>query len=168
MAGFGFDAATVRKVALPIKGAIGAPAYLLSALATLAEFKPSDVTLQIDDHVVQTQAFMVLVANVSSYAYHQMKLAPFASLDDGWLDVCVFQKAPSAKVGFVTQFFLMLAHRHLSDPSVRYYRAKRIVIDCTPPMPGQIDGEAFSHTPVSIEVHPRALNFLVPAISSDI
>jgi YegS/Rv2252/BmrU family lipid kinase len=162
MAGYGFDAATVRQVILPIKGVIGAPAYVLSAIATLAAYQPSRIVLRFDDDVVETQAFMVLVANVSSYAYQQMKLAPFASPDDGWLDICVFEKAPAAKMGFVNQFFLMMASRHLGDPRVRYYRARKIAIESEPPMPGQLDGEAFGETPTTITLDPKALRFLVP------
>ena len=166
MAGFGFDAAAVRKVILPIKGVIGAPAYVLSAIATLADYQPSEITLHIDNDVVSTLAYMVLVANVSSYAYQQMKLAPFAAIDDGWLDVCVFEKAPASKVGFVTQILLMMAHRHLSDPRVRYYRAKRVRVESAPAMPGQIDGEAFDDTPAEIELKPKALQFIVPGFST--
>ena len=162
MAGFGFDGAAVRKVVLPIKGVIGAPAYVLGAMAALADLKPTDITLRMDDDFVKTEAFMVLVSNVSSYAYQQMKLAPFASLDDGWLDICVFEKAAAAKVGFVTQIMLIMARRHLSDPRVRYYRARKVSIESEPPMPGQVDGDAYGQTPATIDLQPKALRILTP------
>ena len=69
------------------------------------------------------EAYLIVVANASSYAFRHVKMAPFAAIDDGWLDVCVFERAPLDKVGFVTQIMAMLARRHLRDPRVRYYRA---------------------------------------------
>ncbi len=163
MAGFGFDAVAVRRVALPIKDVVGSPAYLLSAIATLADYSPSKVKLTVDDDIVQTEAFMILVANVSSYAWQNVRLAPFASLDDGWLDVCVFEKSPRSKVGFISQAMLILAKRHLEDRRVRYYRARKVTIESLPPIDGQLDGEACGQTPVSITLHEKALCILVPA-----
>jgi diacylglycerol kinase (ATP) len=162
MAGCGFDATAVRNVDLPMKAVIGAPAYIFSALRTLADYVPNRVTLRIDDEIVSTEAYVVVVANVSSYGYRDLKVAPFAMPDDGWFDVCVFEKAPTATIGFVGQFLLMLAKRHLSDPRVRYFRAKHIQIDSDPPMHCQIDGEDAGKTPVNIELIPKALRIIAP------
>ena len=162
MAGFGFDAAIVQNVALPFKDVVGQPAYLLSALTTLASYKHSTITLEIDGDTITSDAYMALIANVSSYATSSMKLAPFAAVDDGWLDICVFEKAAVAKLGFVTQFFLMLAHRHLEDPKVRYFRGKKITVSADPAVFAQLDGDVWGETPITIELRPKALQFLVP------
>jgi YegS/Rv2252/BmrU family lipid kinase len=161
MAGFGFDADAVRGVALPVKSLVGASAYIVSGLAALAQSKASRIKLTLDEEKLICDAFMVVVANVSSYAFEQFKIAPFAALDDGWLDICVFERPPSDRVGFVAQIVMLIARRHLHDPRVRYYRARRILLESDPPIAGQLDGDSYGETPVEIAVVPKALNFFV-------
>lgn len=162
MAGFGFDGAVVREVIKPIKELIGPAAYAFAGLGTLANYRSSSVRLVLDGESVDTEAYLVVVANASSYAFNQIKLAPFAALDDGWLDVCVFERAPLDRVGFFTQIMAVIAGRHLSDPRVRYYRARRVEIDSSPPIKGQLDGDSYECTPVTISVAPKALRVYVP------
>ena len=162
MAGFGFDAVVVQNVVPAVKERIGPGAYALATLRTLAEYQHTSVTLVLDGETVQSEAYLVVVANASSYAFSQIKMAPFASIDDGWLDVCVFERAPFDRVGFVTQIMAMLARRHLRDPRVRYYRARHISLDSAPPIHGQLDGDMFRTTPLAIEAVPRALSVFVP------
>lgn len=162
MAGFGFDAAVVRDVALPVKELIGPAAYALATLRALTKYRSTAVRLTLDGEEIASEAFVVVVANASSYAYRQIKMAPFASVDDGWLDVCVFERAPLDTMGFVTQIMAMLVRRHLRDPRVRYYRARRIGIDSTPPIAGQLDGDTFGETPLTIEIVAKALPVFVP------
>jgi YegS/Rv2252/BmrU family lipid kinase len=161
MAGFGFDAAVVGEVTRPIKELIGPAAYAFATLGALAKYRSTSVRLILDDEPVHSEAFAVVISNASSYAFRQIKLAPFAALDDGWLDICVFERPPFDKVGFATQMMAVIAGRHLRDPRVRYYRARRITIDSTPAINGQIDGDMFESTPVSISVVPKALRVYV-------
>jgi YegS/Rv2252/BmrU family lipid kinase len=162
MAGFGFDASVVRDVEPTVKDLIGPAAYALAALHMLLKYKSTSVKLRLDGQDVTTEAFLVVIANAASYAWHQVHLAPFASLDDGWLDVCVFERAPLPRVGFVTQLAAVLTRRHLKDPRVRYYRARRIEVSSDPPVQGQLDGDTYSETPLTVEVLPKALTVLVP------
>ncbi len=162
MAGFGFDAAVVGEVLLPVKELIGPAAYALASLRALSKYRVTSVRLRLDGEEVVSDAYLVVVANAASYAFRQVKMAPFASVDDGWLDVCVFERAPLDRVGFVTQVMALLARRHLRDPRVRYYRARRVDLDSEPPIQGQIDGDMFRRTPVGIELVPKVLPVFVP------
>jgi len=162
MAGFGFDAAVVNDVVRPIKQLIGPGAYMIASLGALAKYTSTLVRLTIDDEVYETDAFLVIVANAASYGYKQIKLTPFAVMDDGWLDVCVFERAVTDKVGFVTQLMAVIARRHLRDPRVRYYRCRNITVESTPNIKGQLDGDPFVDTPVKIQIVPKALRIFVP------
>ena len=162
MAGFGFDAQVVREVLHPVKDWIGPAAYAFATVGALARCQSSLLTLTLDDEEIRSEAYLVVVANAASYAYGQIKLAPFAALDDGWLDVCVFEKAPTRRFGFAGQLVAVLARRHLRDPRVRYYRARRIKIESDPPIQGQLDGENHGMTPLEITLLPRALSVFVP------
>ncbi len=170
MAGFGFDAVVVREVLRPVKEFFGPAAYALATLGALAKHRSTAISLTLDGEEVHSEAFLVVVANASSYASRQIKLAPFAAPDDGWLDVCVFERPRRGfgmdrrieRVGFASQMVSVLARRHLRDPSVRYYRARTIALSSVPPISGQLDGESFGETPVSIRIVPHALSVFVP------
>ena len=162
MAGFGFDAAVVREVLGPVKDLIGPAAYAFATLGALAKYRSTAISLTLDGEQIQSEAFLVVVANAASYAYRQIKLAPFAAPDDGWLDICVFERPPTNRIGFAGQMMAVLAHRHLRDPSVRYYRARTIALTSNPPIQGQLDGETFGETPIVITIVPRILPVYVP------
>jgi len=162
MAGFGFDALVVREVLRPVKELIGPAAYAFATVGALAKCRSMALRLELDGEEICSESYLVVIANAASYAYRQIKLAPFAELDDGWLDICVFERAPTDRFGFVTQMMAVLTRRHLRDPRVRYYRAKRIVIHSDPPIHGQLDGDTFGETPLEISILPRILPVFVP------
>ncbi len=162
MAGFGFDALVVREVLRPVKALLGPAAYAFATVGALATYRSTQIRLRLDGEEVRSEAFLVVVANAASYAYRQIKLAPFAALDDGWLDVCVFERARGDRVGFASQMMAVLARRHLRDPRVRYYRGKHLVLESDPPIQGQMDGDTFGETPVEISLLSRALPVFVP------
>jgi YegS/Rv2252/BmrU family lipid kinase len=162
MASFGVDAEAVKRMQPNVKDLVGAPAYIISAVAALAQYRASALDITIDDVQISSEAFVVVVANTSSYGFEQVKIAPFAAIDDGWLDICIFEKPPNDKIGFIGQLLLLMARRHLGDPRVRYYRGKKVTIVGNPPMLGQIDGDLWRETPASIGILPRALSFYVP------
>jgi YegS/Rv2252/BmrU family lipid kinase len=162
MASYGFDAEAVKHVQPQVKDFMGAPAYILSGMAALAKYNASKVVITIDDERIESEAFVVVVANTSAYAVEHVKIAPFAAIDDGWLDVCIFERPPNDKIGFLGQILLLMARRHLGDPRVRYYRGKTVSVEATPPMLGQIDGDPARSTPVKIDIRHRAVNFFVP------
>ena len=162
MAGFGFDAQVVREVLPSVKALLGPAAYAFATVGALATYHSTAIRLRLDGEEVRSEAYLVVVANTASYAYRQIKLAPFAALDDGWLDVCVFERAPTDRVGFAAQMMAVLARRHLRDPRVRYYRGKHLILESDPPIQGQLDGDTFGMTPLEISVLPRALSIFVP------
>ena len=162
MAGFGFDAQVVGEVLRPMKALLGPAAYAFAAAGALATCRSTQIRLRLDGEEVRSEAFLVVVANAASYAYRQIKLAPFAALDDGWLDICVFERARGDRVGFASQMMAVLARRHLRDPRVRYYRGRHLRLESDPPIHGQIDGDTFGATPVEISLLPRALPIFVP------
>ena len=171
MAGFGFDAAVVRDVRGAVKDWAGPAAYALSTLGALAKYQSTEITLTLDGETVRSEAFLVVVANAASYGDRRLRLAPFAAPDDGWLDVCVFERPKTGRsldrmsldrMGFAAQMASALVRRHLRGPGVRYYRAKTIVLSSSPPIGGQVDGERFGETPVKIIIVPQALTVFVP------
>lgn len=168
MASAGVDAQSVASVNADLKGVVGAPAYVLSGLATLANFVPPHVTLTLDNGRPRTMpAFMVVVANVPSYG-GDFRIAPEASPTDGLLDVCVFEvpagiPPPLQGAVFLRQIGAVALGRGHNDPDVAYFRARRVEIVADPPVAVQADGDPLARpTPLVAEVAPGALLVRVP------
>ncbi len=162
MAGFGFDAEVVTNVLQPIKDWIGSSAYILKGLEKLATCRATDVVLEMAEETYATKAFMVIVANASTYAY-DLKIAPLAMPDDGVLDICVFERPITDRIGFMRQVADVFINRHLYHKAVRYFRTTRVIVRSEPEICAQLDGDPFGTTPVEISIIPECLPVIVPA-----
>ena len=161
MAGLGFDGEVVSNVLQPLKDIIGSSAYVLSAIETLVKYDPTEVTLEMPDGTYTTEAFLVIVANSSTYAY-KLKMAPYATPDDGLLDICVFERSFSDKIGFVRQVAEIFINRHVYHKAVSYWKTPKVTIKSNPNVLVQLDGDSFDSTPVDISICPRILSVIVP------
>ena len=161
MAGFGFDAEVVANVLQPMKDWIGSSAYILKGLEKLATCRATDVTLEMSEETYTTKAFMVIVANASTYAYN-LKIVPLAMPDDGLLDVCIFERPITDRIGFIGQVADIFMNRHIYHKAVRYFRTTRVVVRSTPEIQAQLDGDPFGSTPVEITITPQCLPVIVP------
>jgi YegS/Rv2252/BmrU family lipid kinase len=159
MAGVGFDAAVVHSLAPQIKNLIGSFAYVARGLALLARYRPSRFRITADGETIETEAWLAVVANTPRYTY-RWRLAPEAAMDDGWLDLCLFQSSsPREMAG---QVAAALRNRHTKHPGVRHLQARRFRFECEPAVCVQLDGDPEGLTPLEIRVAPRALRVVVP------
>ena len=161
MAGFGFDAEVVANVLQPLKDVIGASAYVLKGLETLTRYRATDVTIEMPEHTYQGKAFLVIVANAQTYTYG-LKITPKASPHDGMLDVCVFERPISDKLGFAWQVAEVFVNRHLYHSQVKFFRTQSLRISSQPEILAQIDGDSFGTTPMDISILPASLSLIAP------
>jgi YegS/Rv2252/BmrU family lipid kinase len=169
MASAGFDALAVGNVNADVKGVVGAPAYALSALASLASFVPPHLTLTLGDAdapFFDGPAFLAVIANTASYG-GDFRVAPDARLDDGLLDVYLFEAPPGPPplqtAAFLRQVGEVALGAHLQNPHAHYARASRVRLTASPATALQTDGDALGETAsVLIEASPRALAVRVP------
>lgn len=167
MCSVGFDALAVRDVRPELKSVVGANAYVLAGMAALSTFVPPQMTLTLDGRVWYTgQAFMAIVANSPSYG-GDLRVAPSARMDDGFLDVTLFTAPdvplPVQRAAFVRQVGAVTLGLAAADPDIHLLRARQVEISAVPTAPTQIDGDAFGGTPITVEVAPKALTVRVPA-----
>ncbi|MHB1001367.1 MAG: diacylglycerol/lipid kinase family protein [Armatimonadota bacterium] len=162
MTGFGFDAEIVSTILQPIKDMIGASAYVFKGLEKLATYSATEVTLEMAEQTYTTKAFLVIVANAATYTY-RLKIAPYASPDDGLLDICIFEQPVTDKLGFMRQLTDLFMNRHLEHDEVSYFRTTKVRVSSVPDVAVQIDGDAFGTTPVDISIAPQILPVIVPA-----
>jgi len=161
MAGFGFDAAVTANVLQPVKDMIGASAYVLKGLETLTRYRATDVTIEMPEHTYRGKAFLVIVANAQTYTYG-LKITPRASPHDGVLDVCVFERPISDRLGFAWQVAEVFVNQHLYHSQVKFFRTQSLRISSQPEIMAQLDGDTFGSTPMDVSIRPRSLALVAP------
>lgn len=161
-AGVGFDAAVARQVETElrqVKRRWGALSFLLAGASLLVRYLGTHVDVQMDDHTWRERVVLILVCNTQLYA-GMVRVAPDARLDDGLLNVYLFQG--HGFTDMVRHVVQVLLRRHRRDPLVRHRTVREVIIDAAHPLPVQVDGEPIGTTPMRFEVVPRALSVLVP------
>lgn len=158
VAGTGFDAHVSRLFATaPHRGFYS---YTKITLKEFARYQPEQFNLIIDGRLVNTDAFILCVANGSQYGNNAF-IAPGADLQDGMLDISVIKPFRSFHLPVIgTHLFTRRFNR---SPYIDNYSGKEIIIRRSNPGYINIDGEAIMMEPeVTIKLLPLSLNILIP------
>jgi len=153
----GFDA-IVNERANILRHPKGPNRYLLALGIELVKLRPIRYRLVLDGVEMVTEAALISVGNNVSLG-GGMKVTPNAILDDGLFDVLVVQ--PLSRIAFLRVFPRVFTGKHLSDPRVTVYRAKRVLIEAERVV-AYADGERVGPLPIDIEMVAGALHVLAP------
>jgi len=159
MAGYGIDAAAIHKVSLGVKGRLGAAAYVLSAARQALSYRSSRVTVSLDGKRCRLNMLLLVAGNTRLYA-GVTQITREAVVDDGLLDVCVYEgrgRWDIIRLGLMT-----LLGRHGRSNKVIQRRVKRLALTWEEPLPLQLDGDAIKDSPAEVEVAPGALWVMTP------
>jgi len=161
-AGLGLDATVARDMEPRERATkrLGLLPYLVAGVAVAVEFYGVRTVVVVDNKkVIKGRSLFILISNAQLYG-GVLRIAPEARLDDGLLDVVIFNGVGPQYT--LRHLFSVLGGRHLQDPSVKFLRARRVMVDCAKPWPVQIDGDPIGATPMTFQVVPRALRVLIP------
>lgn len=154
MASCGYDAHAVRMMDKRLKRIIHRYAYVWAGIKDFAGYRPPFVEIRIEPDSRIVSGSLVIVTNTRFYGgSHQ--IAPFAEIDDGWLDVCVYHGR--TQIGLVHFALHVMSKRHLSLKNVSYHKAKRISLYASCANSIQIDGDFYGESPAEIGIEPGAL-----------
>jgi diacylglycerol kinase (ATP) len=164
VAGAGLDAdANARANRMPawLRGSGG---YLLAVVEALFAARTVEMKITVEDPPEQARsavstALLIAVGNAHRYG-HGIEIVPKAELDDGLLDVCLVEKISKLKVFSCLPIIYFGGHTGLKE--VRYFRARRIRIEASPPLDLYADGEPVGQTPVEIGLVSKGLEVIVP------
>lgn len=143
------------------RGLIGYSKLVLKEFFSYQDFP---IHAYIDDQLVDTKAFIIAFANSSQFG-NNARVAPYASVCDGILDISFIRKVPVTQaIGFASKMFSGTLDR---SAFVEIKKGKKIKISFPQAMPYHIDGEG--KEPVKdfdIEINPASIRMLVPVKSS--
>ena len=158
LAGVGFDAQAVRAASWELKKRLGPLSYVWAGLRTISS-RPVKVAISTNGGSPCGGGVAVLVGNGRFYG-GPFALFPKARLDDGLLDVCIFEKCGYVDVLRYGQGILRGAHTKLRG--VEYFQTEQLVCSAVGAVPFEVDGEDAGDVPVTFSIRPRALQVLAP------
>jgi YegS/Rv2252/BmrU family lipid kinase len=159
MASFGLDAYATERTNLTLKRLTGKLAYIWAAIQNLPVYRPYPMTLKIDGQTLPHRPIFVNVANAPLYG-GEYKLTPNAQMDDGKLDVFIFD---SQNIYRLLYFALrVILHFPLNLPEIFITRARQVEITAPGLVPYQVDGDAMGTAPAAISIHPKAIKIITP------
>lgn len=158
LAGVGFDAAAVRRASWELKKRLGPLSYVWAGIQTLS--RPSlAVDVSVNGTGPRGSGPAVLIGNGRFYG-GSFPVFPQARLDDGLLDVCIFET-----VGYLDVLRHapgLLRGAHTRSRGICYFQAKEFSCSAAAPVPFELDGEDAGDAPVRFTVVPRALRVIAP------
>lgn len=163
VAGIGFDAYVVHKLASGFKMSLGVVAYGLEALRQVRRYSFPLFTCQANGR--EFRATLAVVHRTSRYA-GWLRLAPEANIFQPRFSVCLFKSTAWLRYLLYAGAALTRQHARLSDVErVEVVDATKIVCSApgfAKPVYVELDGELAAQLPVTFEIVPDALTLLVP------
>ncbi len=155
--GVGFDAEVIKDADKRIKRVSGYAAYLLSGIRGLMRGPTPSVRIKLDNDAEELRGYMVLVNNGQYYG-GDFVFAPNARMDDGILDIILFQRRDP---GSVLRYAASLSSGTIvQDDGVVYRRARRVEVQRHGRHAIHVDGEYIGRTPAEYTIAPLALDIV--------
>jgi diacylglycerol kinase (ATP) len=155
----GFSGKIGQRISPELKRMWGPLAYAVSALDLLDEFQPYSVTLTSGGGFTETfEAVNIFVAN-GSFTGGGIQVSPEANMRDGQFElVVVLEGRLMELLGSIGD---LLAGVPDTNEVVKRYKTTEVRMESNPRLPVNLDGELFTKGPVSFEIVPSALEFIV-------
>lgn len=132
-------------------------AYVMAAIKEIATFQSRKIEFLIDNQKMSADVMMITVCNGNYYG-GGMKVAPKASLKDGFFDVYVIKKINKLKLLFL--FPTIFSGKHVKYKEVSFYRAKKVKITSENQLKVNADGELINSNSLEFEILQQQLEVI--------
>jgi diacylglycerol kinase (ATP) len=160
----GFIAEVSDAVPSKLKTVLGKLAYLVGGAKVLLDYEPIRAQARSSDPdapplpaTCELHAFAVCNSRLIGGG---RLIAPYAIVDDGWLDVCLIQAMPTLE--FLALLRKVADGDHLEDPRVTYLRTRALELTFERKVAINTDGQVLEADRCRYEVLPRAVRVRMP------
>lgn len=158
-AGVGFDAHVASCFDRDLAGRRGFSSYLRISMRELLAYHIATYQVGAGGGTRECRALLVTIANASQFG-NGARIAPGARVDDGLLDLVVFEEVSRFRTFCAVPLFFAGRAAGLRGLSIE--RIERATIESDRPMTFHVDGEPVrGGTRLEVRVHPAALNVCV-------
>ncbi|MFO7980528.1 MAG: diacylglycerol kinase family lipid kinase [Candidatus Aminicenantes bacterium] len=157
VADFGFGGEVVKRVEekrLKRK----ASSYLRTLIFTFISYKSKKLSIKVDGKEYPTDEYLIGAVSNGSIFGKGMKVAPFALLDDGFLDVILVKGME--KFEFFLNVWRIYQGTHLSHPKIEFLRGRKVEVlsEDEEDVLIEADGELIGKAPATFEIVPSILS----------
>lgn len=158
VAGIGFDAHIAETFAN--FGKRGLTSYIKIIFKEFFTYKNKNYKITIDNQQISTQAFMICICNSTQYG-NNAYIAPHASINDGYVDICIVKRMPLTLV-FYYGFLMMTKKLKNNSNAHQFYKVKSLKVETSEQLSLHVDGDiAITQSPLEIKVLPKSLKAIV-------
>jgi YegS/Rv2252/BmrU family lipid kinase len=135
--------------------------YAASAVWSARQYQGIDLRVVTDELKIEGKFMLAEVSNIRLYAGGYATLSPQASLDDGLMEMWLFDGESLEEV--LQQAWSVWSGQHVKSKRVQFRQFDKVTLESDTPIYLQMDGEPeFAGRRVSIRVLPRNLKVLIP------
>jgi len=158
IAGTGIDIQVVKD-ALPLKKFFGGASYFLSLMKNVVTYKTDEITLTVDDNR-ETDKFLLLAVCNGAYYGGNMRIAPPAIINDGFITLCKVKKMPRFKMMMMFPRVKSGGHSRLEEVSFINCSSVKLEFDGRKTI--NLDGNLCEYaSPLIFEIVKNAVKFIV-------
>lgn len=162
IAGLGFDS-TVAKTTNKMKkrGNRSFSSYLIGLFKSLLKYKNWELKISLNNLVMEGKFLSVSIGN-GKYSGSGMLQTPNAVIDDGLLDITVYNNVPKTKI--IMNIRHLYNGKILNISGVQSFRTNYLKIESPHKIFAETDGEIIGDGPYEISIIPKAINVIVNSI----
>lgn len=161
MAGIGFDAHIVHELDRLRKGPIHYLSYALPAALAVQGYAYPPLRVAVDSKLIfESAPAVAFVGNIAEYGTG-FPILPHARPDDGLLDVCVLPC--KSRADLINIFLRAAVGEHHQVEGAVYTKGRHIEVSALSgtAVPVQVDGDSAGYTPVTVDLLPVRLPFIL-------
>ena len=137
---------------------LGDSRYDIAAVIEVIMSRKRIAKLILDDYEINEDFVFVIACN-TVHTGKAMKIAPFAKLDDGKIDIVIVRKA--SRIQLLKLFPKLFTGEHVDSPLVEYKQVDSFSILPKETSSITIDGELIGLTPIHVQLQSQKINVLV-------
>ncbi|SEO05174.1 diacylglycerol kinase [Amphibacillus marinus] len=147
-----------------LKTVLGQLAYFVKGIELVPQLRPIHTRIEYDGEVFEDEILLFLITNTNSVGGFE-KLAPDATMDDGYFDLLALKKSNVAEL--VRVLTAATRGNHIDDPNVFHAKAKHIKVHTDEKMQLNVDGEFGGMLPGEFSNLKQHIEFFVPSLEKN-
>jgi len=138
---------------------LGGIPYDVASIIEVLKGKKRVAKLILDNQTPIEEDFVFILGCNTIHTGKGMKMAPYAKLDDGKIDLVIVRK--SSRIQLLKLFPKLFTGEHVKSPLVDYKKVKEFSILLNEPNKLTIDGEIIGSTPLHVKILSKKIKVLV-------
>lgn len=138
-----------------IKSTLGMISYYIMGFSEIPNLRPLRVRLKSEEFSGEENIYFMLVMNGRSAGGFR-RIAPYAQIDDGLLDVLLFKEMPIMEIAPL--LISVLGGNHPENKNVISFQTRSLSVEAEEPIVTDMDGETGEGLPLEISVMPACIN----------